>query len=140
MALCVALWLTACAGTQSITGERRNVGGVTVTFRVEPARVQVGQAVRLTVRLVNNTGNRQRLTFPSAKLYDFWVTLDGEEVWRWSDERVFAQQVTHETIDGQSGTSFDESWTPESRGTFVAHAELEAEGYGGDLTGEVRVG
>lgn len=140
MALCGMLLCAACAGGNEISGERRNIGGVTVTFRIEPSRPRAGQAVRLTLRLVNNTGNAERLTFPSSQKYDFWVTRDGDELWRWSDDQVFAQQITYQTIEGQGSAVFDETWTVEGQGTLVAHGALEAEGYGGELTGELVVG
>lgn len=139
-ALSATLLFGACAAGEDISGERRNIGGVTVTFRVEPSKARTGQTVRLTLRLVNNTGNAEELTFPSGKRYDFWVTRGDDELWRWSHDQVFTQQITNQTIEGQSGVAFDETWTVDGQGTLVAHGELEADGYEGDLTGELVVG
>lgn len=138
----VAVGVLACAcasgGTQ-ISGERRNVGGITMTFRIEPTRVQAGQNVRLTLRLVNNAGTPQKLTFNSGQLYDFWVDRNDKEVWRWSEERVFTQQVTERTIDGQTSMSFSESWAAAGRGSYRAHAKLIAEGFDRALEGDLTV-
>jgi len=116
-----------------------NVGAVTVTFRTEPARAQVGQTVTLRLRVVNNAGQATDLTFPSGQRYDYWVTGEGGEVWRWSEEMFFTQAITTETVEAQAGLSFPESWTPNSSGTYTAHAVLTADGYDRELTGEVVV-
>lgn len=131
--------VAACAGGSQISGERRNVGSVTVTLRIEPSAPRVGQPVRLALRLVNNAGTSERLTFPSGKRYDFWVTDGSEEVWRWSAGQAFVQIVTSEELAGQTSTLYDETWTPEQAGSYVVHASLEAERYDGELTGTVEV-
>jgi intracellular proteinase inhibitor BsuPI len=115
------------------------VGGVTVTFKVSPARVQVGEAVRFTFRLINNAGQDALLEFPTGQRYDFWATRNEGETWRWSKGRVFVQQITRATIEPQSGLNFAETWTPELAGTYAVHGELRANGYGGELTGELIV-
>lgn len=139
-AVTLGVLVSGCAsGSTEISGERRNVGGITMTFRVEPTQVQAGQNVRLTLRLVNNSGTAEKLTFHSGQLYDFWVDRGTKEVWRWSDERVFIQQVTERTIDGQTSMSFAESWVAEGSGSYVAHARLIAEGFERELVGDVTV-
>jgi hypothetical protein len=138
IALLAFATLSACASAD-VSGERRNVGNVTATFTIGPARPRAGQVVRLTLRLVNNGGTAAELEYPSAQRYDFWVTRGAKEVWRWSEGRVFAQELTRQTIEGQSGTSFAETWTASSPGAYVAHAELKASGYDDDLKGDVRV-
>lgn len=130
----------ACIGEgPDISGDLRNVGDVTVTFKVAPARVKVGQNVRFTFRLVNNAGREKELTFPSGQRYDFWTTEGVREAWRWSEGRVFVQAVTRDVISAQGGVTFAESWVPERRGTYVAHGRLTARGYERELTGTVEV-
>jgi hypothetical protein len=138
--LAATIMLVSCVGEgPGISGDLRNVGGVTVTFKVAPARVKVGQAVRFTFRLVNNVGREELLTFPNGQRYDFWVTSGTREAWRWSEGRVFVQAIMHETIASQSGLTFAESWTPESAGSYIAHGRLTASGYERPLTGRVVV-
>jgi hypothetical protein len=131
---------SGCATNSTVSGERRNIGNVTVTFTIVPAKAKAGQTVRLTIRLVNNGGTEALLTFPSAQKYDFWVTDKGREVWRWSSGHVFAQELVKQPIGGQTGAVFAESWTSGSPGTFVAHAKLTARTYDGDMTGSLVVG
>lgn len=38
-------------------------------------------------------------TFASGQTYDFVVTKDGEEIWRWSDDRVFHQALNRKTYE-----------------------------------------
>jgi hypothetical protein len=134
VALCAA-----CAGGGNVTGERRNVGSVTVTFTATPSKARPGQPVRLVIRLVNNAGTRQTLTFPSGKKYDLWVTSGPSEVWRWSTGQMFTQEVTKQTLEGQTGVAFSESWTPSGTGTFIAHGELFAGGYAGDMKAAITI-
>ena len=67
----IALVCAACAGSGEVSGDRRTVGNVAITFTVRPARVEVGKAVRLALRMTNIAGRPTDLTFPSSKLYDF---------------------------------------------------------------------
>lgn len=135
--LCVVL-AASCSSAERISGDRRNVGNLTITFKVEPARAKPGQVVRFTVRAVNNGGTPVELTFPSGQRYDFWVTARGDEVWRWSEGMMFTQDVATEVIEGQGGLTFSESWTAEA-GSFVAHGVLSAQAHDDALTGRLEV-
>ena len=129
----------ACSGSE-VSGDRRTVGGVGVSFSVAPARAEVGRPVRFTLRLTNVTGKTEQLTFPTGQRYDFWVMDGDEEVWRWSDDRVFIQAITNASIDTQGTLVLTENWTPDRSGAFEVFGELAAEGYKRPLAGELRVG
>jgi hypothetical protein len=136
----VLLLCASCVGSGTeISGDLRNVGGVTETFKVSPARAKVGQAITFSLRLVNNAGLEERLIYPTGQRYDFWATIGSHEHWRWSDGRVFTQAVTKESIPAQTGTTFTASWTPERPGTYVVHGLLKAERYERELTGKLEV-
>ncbi len=130
----------SCAGTDEVTGDRRVVGGVNVTFTVRPARVDVGRTVRFALRITNIAGRAAELTFPTSKQYDFWVTRGRDEVWRWSDDRLFTQAIEKRTIEPQGALTLSEPWIAAPAGTYTVHGELHADGYRRDLTGELRVG
>jgi intracellular proteinase inhibitor BsuPI len=140
MIVCVLIASAGCASSSEVSGERRNVGSVTMTFTVVPGRAKPGQSVRLTIRLVNNAGKQTALTFPTSQKYDFWVTAGGREIWRWSSGRMFTQDVTHQELEGQTGTAFAESWTAAEMGKLVAHAQLKAETYDTGMTADLLVG
>jgi len=136
---CALVVSAACATSSNVSGDRRNVAAVTVTFTAVPAAVKAGQAVRLTIRLVNNAGTAARLVFPSSQKYDFWITSGRREIWRWSTGRTFTQDITRVEIGGQTGTYFAESWPADRTGTLVAHAELLAETFRGDMKATLTV-
>ena len=129
----------ACAGGSEVAGDRRVVGGVSVTFTVRPARAEVGRPVRFVLRLTNNAGRAEQLTFTSGQQYDFWVTDGDEEIWRWSAERAFTQAIEEKSLGPQESLTFEETWTTTGAGSFVAHGEVKAEDYR-PLTGELVVG
>ena len=137
---CVLVASAACSSSANVSGERRNVGSVTVTFTVVPSNAKAGQSVRLTIRLVNNGGTATDLTFPTSQRYDFWVTDGSTEVWRWSAGRMFTQEVNRLQIGGQTGAVFAESWSASRTGKLMAHAELKARTYGGEMKGAMNVG
>jgi hypothetical protein len=137
--VCASMCFAACAGGGNVTGERRNVNSITVTFTATPSKARPGQPVRLAIRLVNNAALEQSLVFNSGKRYDFWVTSGGREVWRWSAGQMFTQEVTKQKLQGQTGLSFTESWTAAGIGTYLAHGEVDANGYRGDMKAQIVV-
>jgi len=81
---------------------------------------------RLTVR---NDGERPlELRFESGQTAEFVVTGDGEPVWRWSDERLFTQQVRTETLSPGSETTAVGHWTDPTAGEYTVEATLATTG------------
>jgi hypothetical protein len=138
--LCMLVASAACSSASNMSGERRNVGSVTMTFTVVPTKAKQGQTVHLTVRLVNNGGTSTDLTFATSQKYDFWITDGTTELWRWSAGRMFTQDVNRQELGGQTGAVFAESWAASKTGKLTAHAELKAQTYGGEMKGALTVG
>jgi hypothetical protein len=138
--VCVSILFASCAGAGNVTGERRNVNSITATFTATPSKARPGQPVRLTIRLLNNAALEQQLVYNTGQRYDFWVTSGGREVWRWSAGQMFTQEVTKQKLQGQTGVSYSESWTAGAIGTYLAHGEIHANGYKGDMKAQVVVG
>ena len=139
LAIVFALAAASCAGGAEIAGDRRIVGDATLSFTVNPSRIEVGKPVRLQLRVTNNGGRPEVLNFSSGQLYDFWVTRGDRELWRWSDDRSFTQALERRTVASQDSITFGENWTTESTGTLTIHGRLLAEGFDRALTGELRV-
>lgn len=130
------LMLGACGSSGSsvkVSGDSRTVSDVTIALRVEPARIVSGQASRFTLRVLNVSGRPKTLEFSSSKRYDFWVTAAGAEVWRWSQDRSFAQSFQNVVLQGQGTEVYSESWSAPAVGEYIVHAELAAVGYEGAL-------
>jgi hypothetical protein len=139
----LVLALVACAacaeGGTPMSGDSRTLGDLTVTFRVEPAKLRAGSSVRFTLDVQNASGRESVLKFGSAQEYDFVVTSGGHEVWRWSSGRAFAQVQTEERIAGSSGKQFTETWRPDRPGSFTAAGLLAVGGFGTPLQGTLEV-
>jgi len=133
------LTFVGCAGGDQVTGDRRNVGVVSVVFSARPAKARVGQAVRLQLKLVNNSGQQRDIVFSDTQRYDFWVERGGREAWRWSAGRSFAQTVTTVNLVSQDPHTFAETWTPETSGTYGVFGHVTSEGYERPLAGRVVV-
>ncbi len=129
----------ACAGQDQLTGDRRDVGVVTMVFTAMPAKVQVGQSVRFRIRLSNNGGKTEELVSPTAQLYDFWVRKGSREVWRWSAGQTFLQSVTTTALQTQATQIYTQTWHPTTTGRFTVYGEMKVNGYEGPLTGKVTV-
>lgn len=135
-----AMLCVSCVGEgPDVSGDLRNVGSVTVTFRISPARAKVGQAVRFSLRLLNNSGRKEELTYATGQRYDFWATSGSRVAWRWSDDEVFTQAITKESISPQTALIFSESWTPVRAGEYIGHGRVGAKGYERELTGKLEV-
>ena len=96
------------------------------------ASLQIGVAddsVRFNLYVRNTSATALVLSFATAQRYDFAVeTADGDEVWRWSGDRMFAQVTGEETLAPGETLQYGASWLPQGRaGTFVAVAVLRSE-------------
>ncbi len=80
----------ACASGEERRGDRVwDPMAATMQVQVTP------WSVRMLFHVTNAGEEPVRLTFPTAQRYDIVVTTaEGEEVWRWSEGRSFAQVVT----------------------------------------------
>ena len=138
---CATLVLAACAGGSEVSGDRRVVGNSTVTFTVRPAKAELGRPVRFQLRITNNSGREDELTFATGQRYDFWVASDtGDLMWRWSDDRVFTQAIETVAIAPMDTLTLTESWTPDFTGAFRAFGRVEARGFDRALDGELVIG
>jgi hypothetical protein len=65
--------------------------------------------VRLKLVVRNDTQEPIELVFPSGKTYDFWIMdSTGNEVWRWSADRVFTQAVVKRLLKPSEGYVVEE--------------------------------
>ena len=95
------------------------------------ASLQIGvteDSVRFNLYVTNTSAVGMELNFGSAQRYDFAVeTTDGDEIWRWSTDRAFAQVTGQETLAPGESLQYEASWVPGTRtGTYVAIAELRS--------------
>ena len=86
--------------------------------------VTVGDGVEFSFAVVNAGDTPIELTFRDACRADFAVYDGDEEVWRYSDDRAFAQTLTDLDLQPGEEATFDESWPDPTSGDYTAEATL----------------
>jgi hypothetical protein len=84
-------------------------------------------SVQFDFHVINATGKRVEIKFPSGQAYDF-VVVDsvGREVWRWADGRTFTQSVQNKLLGTGESISIAEKWEPAKSGKYTAIAKLHS--------------
>jgi hypothetical protein len=122
--------LTAgCAGS----GETPEPGDGTTVPDDLAASVEVKVApstVRLVLHVTNSGADPIEFTFPTSQRFDFEVlTVDGQRVWRWSDDMAFLQAISRATLAPGESWDMEGEWDPGAReGRYVARGRLTARG------------
>jgi hypothetical protein len=86
------------------------------------------EEVRLAFHVTNTSAAPIEFTFPTSQRYDFVVEgAGGALVWRWSDDRAFAQVVTRARLEPGETWTMEAVWAPAARtGEHVATGRLVA--------------
>jgi hypothetical protein len=111
---------------RSLTHERtlkKETATLNATFDV----AQRNDGVVFRFNVVNSTGRRVEVKFPSGQAYDF-VVVDsvGREVWRWAAGRMFTQSVQNKLLSNGESISIAETWPRARAGKFKAIAVLQS--------------
>ena len=83
--------------------------------------------VRLVLQVTNATERPIPVTFPTQQRFDFAVSRDGERLWAWSADKLFAQAVAEDTLAPAETWRFEAQWVgvaSEEEGTYAAEARL----------------
>lgn len=86
--------------------------------------VTVGDEVAFRFTVVNAGDTPVELTFRDACRADFAVFDDGEEVWRYSEGRAFAQVLSTADLQPGETAAFEQSWPQPRPGEYTAEATL----------------
>jgi len=89
------LWFVAYGNTSS---EERNMNyGISVM--TDKMNYSVGEPIIMTLKVFNYTEDDVAFHFNTSQRYDFVIEdEEGNEIWRWSKERVFAMVLGEETL------------------------------------------
>jgi hypothetical protein len=95
------------------------------SLQVTPA----GDSVRFVLQVTNAGTAPVALTFGSGQTFDFSVSREGREVWRWSADRSFTQAVRETAIGPGETQRHEAAWHPPAgtRGALVARGWLTAQ-------------
>ena len=87
------------------------------------------EPIKLSLKVTNISNHPVNIPFASAKQYDFVVTLGGKEVWRWSEDQLFAMVLTHIIMGPNETRRFETTWFQTDRnGQKVQPGLYEASG------------
>jgi len=91
----LGLWLTAYGNT---TSEERNMN-YGISMMTDKMSYSVGEPVIMTLKIFNYTEEDVVFHFNTSQRYDFIIEdEEGNEVWRWSKDRMFAMMLGEETL------------------------------------------
>ncbi len=85
------------------------------------------ECVAFTYRLENAADQEVTLTFVDACRVEFIVEEDDEEIWRWSDGRIFALGPLEESLSPGEKIDFSAHWDLPPEGQYTVRAELRVE-------------
>lgn len=94
------------------------------------------EGVELQLTVANEGDDAVTLSFRDAQRAEF-VATDDQEVWRWSDGRMFTMATGSETLEPGEDISIEAVWPDPPAGEYVVRAWLTAED--ADATAEARV-
>jgi hypothetical protein len=102
--------------------------GVRAVLAVDPATAAPGDSFAVTLTVVNATPDSVALEFTSGQRYDIrMLRPDGESVWTWSMDKLFAQMLGTETIAPGDTLAFrDSAPAPSEPGEYRVVAEVTA--------------
>ena len=115
--------LAACAASVPAP-EGGSSGPLVSSLQVETTP----DTVRFVLQVTNTGPAPVTLDFTSGQSFDFVVTRDGGEVWRWSADRGFTQALRSETLAPGETRTYDAAWSPPAgtSGEFLARGFLTA--------------
>lgn len=131
--LCVAALTFACGPRQrneASTGTRATAARVASESDLPLApmfAVDVNEDVRFEFQVVNASDKKLEVKFADGRTHD-WVVFDslGNEVWRWSDGRLFTQAMQNKVLRTDDSLRYDGSWSDAPPGRYVAVATLSS--------------
>ncbi|MFC4543802.1 BsuPI-related putative proteinase inhibitor [Halosolutus amylolyticus] len=83
--------------------------------------------VAFTFSVTNAGADPIELQFSDACKAEFVVRADGQEVWRFTDGRMFAQVLGSDRLAPDETATYDGEWSDPQPGSYTAVAELEAQ-------------
>lgn len=80
------------------TSEERNMN-YGISMSTDKMKYSVGESVKMTLKIFNYTEEEITFYFNTSQRYDFVIEDEkGNEIWRWSNGRMFALVLGEETL------------------------------------------
>jgi len=91
----LGFWLVASGNT---TSEERNMN-YGISMSTDKINYSVGESIMMTLKIFNYTEEDIAFHFNTSQRYDFIIEdEEGNEVWRWSKDRMFAMVLGEEIL------------------------------------------
>jgi hypothetical protein len=113
---------------QSGAAEAEGKAGFSICLTTDKTEYTTGEPICMTITAINQTSSEVCLSFRDAQRFDFYIEQEGEEVWRWSQGRMFTQVLGREVL--APGTSVTYSAKCEDKfepGLYVVTGVIAAE-------------
>lgn len=115
--------------TETGLAHHLKVKDLDITFKTDRDVYQSGQGVVMKLIVANKGDESIKLTFPSSQIYDFMVIKGGKEIWRWSQDKMFAMMLTEVTLSPGEKREYKEVWDQkDGKGKIVRPGEYEIVG------------
>lgn len=113
------------------------VQSMVALLEIDQGSYTQGDAIDMTLRLINCASRPITRNYTSAQRYDFVVaTEDGDELWRWSEGMTFDEIEATVTYQPSEELTFSESWdqtnNDEGQAVEPGQYQLSAESSGCD--------
>ncbi len=91
----LGLWLVAYGNA---TSEERNMN-YGISMLTDKMNYSVGEPIKMTLKVFNYTQEDILFYFNTSRRYDFIIEdEEGNEIWRWSQDMMFAMVLGEETL------------------------------------------
>ncbi|HAH87240.1 MAG TPA: hypothetical protein DCL60_07705 [Armatimonadetes bacterium] len=107
--------ITRTAGNTESSGSAR-LNDLKLTLATDKESYAEGEPVAITLSVTNSGTEARTLKFASGQQYDFVVSKDGREVWKWSAGKYFAQSLVSRVIGPGEVLRFKQVWNQEKTG------------------------
>jgi hypothetical protein len=85
---------------------------VLAEIRTDKGEYSVGEEVKISVTLTNKGLTPLELIFTSSQRHDVIVLKEGVEVWRWSNNKMFAMVLESLLLKPGEKQTYMETWEP----------------------------
>lgn len=108
----------------------RLIDGFRYTITTDRRNYSRGESIRLRLAKTNITGFPISLNYRTSQRFDFAAFREGEEIWRWSDNRVFSRVLTRIIIQPGRNQIFNTVWDQRNNtGRLVRPGTVTVRGY-----------
>lgn len=94
---------------------------LSVILQIEKKTYRLSAPITLNLIITNEKPNEPvELTFTSSQRYDFVVTKEDKEIWRWSKDKVFALMLGEIVLEPEESLHYTETWEQrDNKGKFA---------------------